>query len=482
MVIGMKNVIKGLTFVLLLLLSFQQFYNVFRSKMDEGNTWKMFYEQEDNSIDVLAIGSSHLFGSINPAILYHDFGIASYILGEPGLSIKETYYTCVEALKTQSPEVIIIDITIANGDESSNVGNDAFLWTRGMKLSLNKYNMVRAISEKDWLSLILEYPYIHTRYDGDLDKRDFLPYRGDRYHRYYKGNRVFWNTFPEFPENDYPYIGNVGEISDTTMKYLNLLLELADNTGADIIFYASPYAQTEDIQKSINAIGQYVKKQGAQFINLNSIRDEIGLDIQTDMADEAHVNHLGQEKTTSYLGSFLCLHYEITDRRSDKAYESWKFCAEDYYSIYDDYMLANGDEDIRSYIEKLAAGDYTILIHAQGEAVRNALKEENILSSFSIEYRENQERILELKDGDKFLDINALKYFDFGNHVITISDWSLVYDQIGIGFLDNAISFIVFDNKQESILEARYYSYDNLQGGWNLVSQDCWFQEIWNKR
>lgn len=475
----MKNIRKVSAFILLLFLSFQLFYQIFRSKTDEGDTWKIFYEQENNSIDVLAIGSSHLFGSINPAILYHDYGIASYVLGEPGMSIKVAYYTCVEALKTQSPKVVIIDITQAVQDEAAIGESSAFLWIRGMKVSWNKYNMAKAISEKNWLSLFLEYPYIHNRYDGDLEKRDFLPYRGDKYHKYYKGNRVFWHTMEDFPENDYPYIEDVGEISDVTMKYLNLLLELADKTGFDIIFYASPFAQTEDIQKSVNAIGQYVKEQDAEFINLNAVRNEIGLDVHTDMCDTEHVNHLGQEKTTAYLGSLLSLHYGIEDKRQDTAYESWELCAEDYYSIYNDYMLANGFEEIHSYISELTSGDYTILIHVQGEDIRNALKEDNILSAFSIEYSDDQDRILEVKNGVSSLNIYEMKYFDLGNHTVRIEDWSVMYDRTSIGFAGNAISFVVFDNKQESILEVRYYGYDGNQ--WNLISQDPW-RDIWDKR
>lgn len=474
----MKNIRKVSAFILLLLFSFQLFYQIFRSKMDEGDTWKIFYEQENNSIDVLAIGSSHLFGSINPAILYHDYGIVSYVLGEPGMTVKEAYYTCVEALKTQSPKVIIIDISHAHADELMDDSN-AFLRIRGMKLSWNKYNMAKAVSEEDWLSLFLEYPYIHDRYDGDLEKRDFLPYRGDKYHKYYKGNRIFWNTFEKFPENDYPYIEDIGEISDITIKYLDLLIDLAGQEGADIIFYNSPHAQAEDFQKRTNAIGRYVKEHGAEFINLNSIRDEIGLDIYTDMCDTEHVNHLGQEKTTAYLGSLLSLHYGIEDKRQDTAYESWELCAEDYYSIYNDYMLANGFEEIHSYISELISGDYTILIHVQGEDIRNALKEDNILSAFSIEYSDDQDRILEVKNGVSSLNIDEMKYFDLGNHTVRIEDWSVMYDRTSIGFAGNAISFVVFDNKQESILEVRYYGYDGNQ--WNLISQDPW-RDIWDKR
>lgn len=476
-----ENIKKILAFVLLLFLSVMAFNQVFRRKMDEGDTWKIFYEQKEDSIDVLAIGSSHLFGSINPAILYRDYGIASYVLGSPGMSVKAAYYTCVEALKTQSPKVIIIDITGAYGDELMDTGNEP-LWIGGMKLSWNKYNMAKALSEKDSLSLFLEYPAIHNRYDGDLEERDFLPYRGDKYHKYYKGNRVFWNTFAEFPENDYPYIADIGEVSNGTVKYLDLLIELANTAEADIIFYSSPSAQPEETQKRTNAIEQYVEGKGAEFINLNCIREEIGLNLLEDMADVEHVNHKGQEKTTAYMGSILKLYYEIEDRRGDKAYESWELCAKDHYLIYEDYILASEVEDIRMYISKLAEGDYTILINVQGENVKKTLKESDIFVPFSVEYDGNQDKIWVLKNRSEFIELKENRYFDFGNHTVEVAEWSLLYDQIGVGLLEDAVSFVVFDNQQESILEARYYSYDDTEHNWNLIAKDSWFQEIWNKR
>lgn len=476
----MKNIKKIFIFALLLLLSFMIFNQVFRRKLDEGDTWKIFYEQEKDSIDVIVLGSSYVFGSINPAILYQDYGIVSYVLGTPGMSIKAAYYTCVEVLKTQNPKVIIIGINGAHADELMDTINTP-AWIGGMKLSRNKYNMARAISE-DWISLFLEYPIIHNRYDGDLERRDFLPYRGEKYHEYYKGNRVFWNTYEEFTEEDFPYIEEIGELSDETKKYLDLLLALTEESDTEIIFYSSPFAQREDIQKTTNAIGQYAEERGIGFINLNALREEIGLNMSEDMADAQHVNYKGQEKTTAYIGNELREHYGMEDRRGDCAYESWEMYAEDYRSQYAAYTLANGFEEIHSYLSQISTGDYTVLINVQGVGIKETIRTDHVFAPFLTEYDESINNILVQEDGSVSLNLKENTHFDFGSHVVTMTEWSLMYDQIGIAFLENAVSFIVFDNKQESILEVRYYGYDEKADEWNMISKDCWFQEVWLKK
>lgn len=479
----MKNTVKLCCFLLISSIFLCTFYQIFRRKMDESDTWKIYYEQNKNSIDVIVVGSSHTFGSINPAILYDKYGIASFVLGAPGLSIKGSYYSCVEALKTQSPKIIIVDITGYDKDEEIDSELEYTpLWIEGMSFSKNKYDMSKEIAGSNWLPLVLEYPVIHTRYDGDLDKRDFLPYRGDEYHKYYKGNRIFWNTTTEFLESDYPYIEDIGEISDITLEYLDKLIDLANEEETDIIFYVSPYFQEDWNQRGINAIGKYVGEKGATFLNLNSMRKRIGLDMEQDMADKEHVNHLGQEKTSAYLGAYIRDNYEIPDRRGNMEYESWALCAEDYHSVYNAYMLAHGCEDIGLYIHELITGDYTILIYAQGEEAVTGLKKKNILEPFSVEWSDDQEKLLILKKGNDFIDLKNNKYFDFGQHVVSIGDSGLLYDHIGIGFIQDSVSFAVFDNLQQSIVEYRCYCYDRTADKWSLELEDCWFQEIWSKR
>lgn len=73
------------------------------------NTYLDFYKLEKNSVDVLLFGSSHAVTAFNPQVLYDNYGITSYNLGCEQQSPLITYYWLREALKYQTPKVVIID-------------------------------------------------------------------------------------------------------------------------------------------------------------------------------------------------------------------------------------------------------------------------------------------------------------------------------------------------------------------------------------
>lgn len=69
-----------------------------------------FYGLEEDVADVLFCGSSHCYCSVNPAILWGQHGIAGYNLGISGQDFAGTYHGIREALKTQHPRVICLEM------------------------------------------------------------------------------------------------------------------------------------------------------------------------------------------------------------------------------------------------------------------------------------------------------------------------------------------------------------------------------------
>lgn len=76
-----------------------------REKLIEG-----LYKHEENSYDVVLLGSSHMNGSINPNILWNEHGITSFNYGTGGQPIDVTYYLLKEILKKQDNPIVVIDL------------------------------------------------------------------------------------------------------------------------------------------------------------------------------------------------------------------------------------------------------------------------------------------------------------------------------------------------------------------------------------
>lgn len=62
-----------------------------------------FRDEPKNSIDVILLGSSHMYRTIQPMELWNDYGIASYNLGSSEQSLPLSYYLLKEAIRKQKP-------------------------------------------------------------------------------------------------------------------------------------------------------------------------------------------------------------------------------------------------------------------------------------------------------------------------------------------------------------------------------------------
>lgn len=478
-----RKILKIILFSCFFILLFKTYNYIFRVKIDEADSMKIFYEQEKYTVDVLAVGSSRVFGTINPAILYEDYGIACYDLCGAGLSTRGAYYYLLEAQKTQSPQVVILGIDNTNNNYTEYVSTEVVhLWVGNMKFSKNKWDAISDLANQNQFALLLGYPITHSRYE-ELEQRDFLPYRGDIYHSYYKGNRIFWGEIgEEYSAEAYPYISDSTTCSEVTEEYLDKIIKLVDEMGAKLIVYQAPSFSDAEEQKVMNGIGEYAESRGAVYLNMNALRGEIGIDLDTEMADTQHANYVGQEKISKYVGDFLSQNYDLPDRRGEKKYYSWKLCAEDYHSIYDGFLLAMYQGSLEGYLGMLKGKDYTILIN-DDVAVENLESYRELFYQLGVNLEElSQSKVLLYNNGNKNpFPFNT--FFRFGKHDIAIYENGFNYDLKYTAFKENTLSFVILDNKQKTIIEYRSYSYDKNESKWILQQEDCRVSiPLWEKR
>ena len=77
-----KSLTRIICFVIILSIVLLKVNYIFKFKYHDGiyHVTKL-YELEDNTIDVLIIGSSHAYAHFNAAILWNEYGMAAYDLG-----------------------------------------------------------------------------------------------------------------------------------------------------------------------------------------------------------------------------------------------------------------------------------------------------------------------------------------------------------------------------------------------------------------
>ena len=118
--------------------------NILEYKSPHGiNQARAFYAQPKNSIDVLALGTSHVHCGINTGVLWEDYGIAAYDFSAAEQPVWVTYYYLKEAYKYQSPKVVVLDLFgLARFNEDYH-----YSWIEesiyGLRYSQNKMEMLK---------------------------------------------------------------------------------------------------------------------------------------------------------------------------------------------------------------------------------------------------------------------------------------------------------------------------------------------------
>jgi len=365
-----KTIIKIISFSLILAMLLFYTNKVLKIKnLDGVYSFTKFYEQDDNTVDVLVLGSSHASVHFNTGILWEDYGMSSFIVSGPGQPIWNSYYALKEALKTQRPDLIILEgFSLAMVEDYSTEDSYIMRNNYGFKWSKNKVDSLAASSPRDkWSELFLEYSQYHTRYK-ELSETDFLDNQGDPTLKDWKGFICKIGT-EALEAEDYTYIAYQEELNEKVELYYRKTLELARDKEIPIVVIVSPYSAIQEYQQArYNKANSIAEEYGVEFFNCNTrtTLDEIGIDFLRDSFDRSHLNYQGSEKFTKYIGKWLVERYDITDRRFDEKYASWQRDADSYRQTIYNYKVSS-TSDMDEMLTLLNNGNYMIVVSVDGK-------------------------------------------------------------------------------------------------------------------
>lgn len=284
-----------------------------------------FYELEKDRVDVLCIGSSHVYYGYNTCQLYDDYGIASYLLSSSGQPVWVSYYLLEEALKSQQPKLVLFDTgTLFRREEDFQPSSWEVLI--GMKPSRTKWNALKEVSSYDptldAASAFFTFPYYHTRFLS-LTRQDYEGMEDMRY----MGYKPRFGTISESEledaqkaESDYK-----AGITARTEKYLLKMMQLCRDQNIPMAIANTPYANLSDAKRKANA---YIKTLADQYdipvLEGNDLTREMQIRFSDDLLDPSHLNYDGSVKFTAYLGEWLKDRYNLPDRRGETQYQKWE--------------------------------------------------------------------------------------------------------------------------------------------------------------
>lgn len=359
-----KNLIKAITFpllVFLIILGLGKFFLPYwTSTYSAPNlTITDFYDEPEDSIDVLFLGSCNVYNSVNPITLWNDYGITSFSFATPHQEMAVSYHYLIEALKTQKPKVVVLDALMLS---------DQYVATETMiresvdylPFSLNKLNLINAVSTEktldEFLSYLLPVFRYHERW-SEINPDDF-GYHSDNFSNSFKGFLpIFEDVEVTVDTNNMVkiYNENIG-LKEDGIDYLKQIISLCEKEKIQFSLIKTPTVGYWNYQNHIN-VQNLAETLGIEFIDFNLLLDDMEIDMAQDsMSSTAErLNYAGSEKYMSYLGKMLIDKYEVQSRKDDPIIaEDWEKEAK-RYELYRNMFTLSQTENLDAFLQTYSA-------------------------------------------------------------------------------------------------------------------------------
>ena len=360
--------IKCLLLILIACMLMTYFSIVLRPKYNEApddttNKTEGFYALEKNSLDVLFLGSSHSYYAFNPAVLWKKTGAYSYVFAGECQPFSQTYYYLKQALNTQTPQVIVLDV-FGLLDSAKACQTDGIYKknSEGLRNEIYRAQSLKEISDQ---SLKLDYLFdlrlYHSRWN-EMTLDDFKsPFE--------KHFNPFFGWTMGYPESDKKIERDIYQQTETVkpdktnLQYLDKIIELCKKNDLPLLLVKTPFYVTQHEYNLLQSIKQYVQGKGLQFIDFNDLYEEMNFHFDQD-GDIWHTNIRGSTKLMNKLIGILEQEYHLSTAKTNKI-ESYETALDQLYNDTMEKLLQSVD-DIYNYFDYIQKSGFTFAVSYQG--------------------------------------------------------------------------------------------------------------------
>lgn len=311
------------------------------------------YNQEEN-IDILFLGTSHCYRSLDTSITDEIFGTNTFNCGSSGQELDGSYALLIEAGKKHDLKKVYLEMyydTYGYNNDERTLMTSTYIVSDYMKPSLNRFlYLINASTPDYWIhgffparrnwNKLFESRYVcdlinskgadsyqNYKYGENMDATEYYAGKG-----YVASNQVIQNG--NFSHNK-PFGLAMRELSSDNMNGLRKIIEYCDKNDIELICFSSPMPDFRtcgagDYDSYIQYISGLLAQFNIPYYDFNLCRENyFSYDSDLFMDDE-HLNRVGAEKFSGIFSKFFC--DEIAEK--DFFYSSYK---EKLYSIDDHF-------------------------------------------------------------------------------------------------------------------------------------------------
>lgn len=256
--------------------------------------------EKKNSIDVLVVGDSLSYTAFSPMEMWQQEGISSFVCGQSGQKIQETYDILLTAFEKQSPRLVVMESNLLFRGKPGIEGAQETLEMLG-----NRYFPVFR-GHDIWKTWVTNKTY------GEESFKGF-------------SFRCHIKSYSSSQKNE-----KTAQIADRTVDYMEKIAKLCREHDAKLLIVSVPSPANYNPAR-LDAVRKMARKVDADYLDLNDRQQELSINWKTDTLDRGdHLNLLGAQKVSRFMGRFMANHYHLPDRRTEKDYSDWNQLAGKY--------------------------------------------------------------------------------------------------------------------------------------------------------
>lgn len=263
-----------------------------------------FYNEEQDQFEVMFFGSSHAYAAFTPLELWEETGVKSYVFATQQQPLWATYTYIKEALKTQSPSLVVVECRMAFGDQEYYDKGVNFSYMDDIPLSWNKAELaLRSVPDTEGrLALLFNFMMYHDRW-SDLDRQDFTFRRGELRDPY-KGYVLLPPREEPRPRPDIEAVAERTPLLEKNRHWLEEIVRLCREEGVALWLVKTPSNLELEEKALLNTVEDFAAENGVPFRDFNEDYAEMGL--SEDMFhDEHHLDVFGASRFTRFFARAL---------------------------------------------------------------------------------------------------------------------------------------------------------------------------------
>lgn len=282
-----------------------------------------FYAEKPGTIDVVFLGSSNCFCTIDPMVLYEEYGITSYDFASSSQSMNLSLLYAKEVFKKQKPQVLALEVNYLVGTGLDNLPESTLRWgLTDIPFSTDK---IRCLSQaqvtfgSEYMSYLFPVLRYHERWK-EVSKNDFVYAFEKGKENYTKG---YLKTSEVFVEpvilSDFVQEGESWADPDV-VACLDEILALCQENGTQLVLFKSPRSGWYSYQSGL--VEELARQRGLLFVDYQTKVEDLEINPETDFRDTEHLNDKGAYKVSKDMGRVLKENFTLPDRREEGVYDT----------------------------------------------------------------------------------------------------------------------------------------------------------------